>query len=45
MNVPMGNITTTSHAVNLLPVVTKANPGLLSMFDLPVAPVLPKKQA
>ncbi|MBX4212464.1 NADP-binding protein [Candidatus Pacearchaeota archaeon] len=40
INVPPGNITTTSHAVNLIPVVMNARPGLLSMFDLPVAPAI-----
>ncbi len=43
INVPPGNITTTSHAVNLIPQVVNARPGLLSMLDLPVAPVLVKK--
>lgn len=43
INVPPGNITTTSHAVNLIPKVVNARPGLLSMLDLPVAPVLVKK--
>lgn len=43
VNVPPGQITTTNHAVNLLPVVYNARPGLLSMLDLPPAPVLPKK--
>lgn len=41
MNVPMGNLTTTSHAVNVLPYVAKAPSGLLSMMDLPVVPCLP----
>ncbi|MBX4196807.1 NADP-binding protein [Candidatus Pacearchaeota archaeon] len=40
INVPPGNITTTSHAVNLIPVVLNAKPGLLSMLNLPVAPAL-----
>ncbi len=40
INVPSGNITTTSHAINLIPVVLKAHPGLLTMLDLPVAPCL-----
>ena len=40
VNVPLGNVTTTSHAVNLTPVVVAARPGLLSMLDLPPAPVL-----
>ncbi len=41
INVPPGNITTTSHAVNLIPVVLGAEAGLKTMFDLRVAPVLP----
>ena len=40
MNVPTGKITTTSHAVNLIPAVLKANPGLLTMLDLTPAPAL-----
>lgn len=43
MNVPSGHITTTSHAVNLIPVVLKAKPGLLTMLDLMPAPVLSPK--
>ncbi len=43
VNVPPGNYTTTSHAVNLIPVVVNAKSGLLSMLDLPVAPVLPER--
>ncbi len=43
MNVPPGHITTTSHAVNLLPIVYKAKPGLLCMLDLLPAPILPVK--
>lgn len=43
MNVPPGNITTTSHAVNLIPVLLKAKPGLHTMLDILVAPALPKK--
>jgi len=43
MNVPTGKITTTSHAVNLIPAVLKANPGLLTMLDLTPAPALPLK--
>jgi 4-hydroxy-tetrahydrodipicolinate reductase len=43
MNVPMGNLTTTAHAVNVLPWVVKARPGLLSMKELPVVPCLPLK--
>jgi 4-hydroxy-tetrahydrodipicolinate reductase len=44
MNVPMGNLTTTSHAVNVLPAVARARPGLLSMRDLPVVACLPHKR-
>lgn len=40
MNVPLGNITTTSHAVNLIPAVLNLTPGLHSMKDLAVAPAL-----
>lgn len=43
INVPPGNITTTSHAVNLIPALLNAQPGLRTMFDLRVAPVLPVK--
>lgn len=43
MNVPMGNLTTTAHAVNVLPWVVRAAPGLLSMKELPVVPCLPTK--
>lgn len=43
INVPLGYITTTSHAVNLIPVLLNAKPGLLSMLDLPIAPVLQNK--
>lgn len=43
MNVPSGDLTTTSHAVNLIPVVVNAKPGLLSMLDLTVAPALKDK--
>lgn len=43
MNVPMGNLTTTAHAVNVLPWVVRAVPGLLSMKELPVVPCLPIK--
>jgi len=43
MNVPPGNITTTSHAVNLIPSVLKAEPGLHTMLDILVAPTLIKK--
>ncbi len=45
MNVPMGNLTTTSHAVNALPTVVAARPGLLSMVDLPVIACLPNKRS
>ncbi|HLC85998.1 MAG TPA: NADP-binding protein [Candidatus Nanoarchaeia archaeon] len=40
MSVPTGKLTTTAHAVNLLPVVYNASPGLLTMLDLPVAHAL-----
>ncbi len=40
MNVPSGDFTTTSHAVNLIPAVLDAKPGLLTMLDLKVAPCL-----
>lgn len=43
INVPPGNITTTSHAVNLIPKVVEARPGLLSMLDLPPTPYLQNK--
>lgn len=41
INVPMGHLTTTSHAVNVIPKVLQASPGLLSMKDLLPAPCLP----
>ncbi len=41
INVPPGHITTTSHAVNLVPALLKAAPGLRTMLDLPVAPLAP----
>lgn len=41
INVPPGHITTTSHAVNLIPSVLRAQPGLLTMLDVLVAPLLP----
>jgi len=44
INVPPGNITTTSHAVNLIPLVVNAKPGLLSMLDIPPAPALQNKK-
>lgn len=40
INVPSGNITTTNHAVNLIPAVINARSGLLSMLDLSPAPCL-----
>ena len=40
MNVPSGELTTTSHAVNLIPVVLNAKPGLLTMLDIPPAPAI-----
>ncbi len=43
INVPTGNITTTSHAVNLIPKVVDAKPGLLSMLDISVTPALLNK--
>ncbi len=43
MSVPTGKLTTTAHAVNLIPVVYNAKPGLLTMLDLPVAPALKDK--
>lgn len=43
MNVPSGHVTTTSHAVNLIPVVYNARPGLLTMLDLTPTPVLLRK--
>ncbi len=43
MNVPSGHITTTSHAVNLIPKVVEAQPGLRCMLDLLPAPVLSLK--
>lgn len=43
MNVPSGELTTTAHAVNLIPVVVNAKPGLLTMLDLPIAPALKDK--
>jgi 4-hydroxy-tetrahydrodipicolinate reductase len=43
MNVPPGNITTSSHAVNMIPIVMRAPAGLISMKDLPIAPVLVNK--
>ena len=44
MNVPSGDLTTTSHAVNLIPVVVNARPGLLNMLDLPVAAALKDRE-
>lgn len=43
VNVPPGHITTTSHAVNLVPALLKTAPGLRTMLDLPVAPLAPLK--
>jgi len=43
INVPPGNITTTSHAVNLIPIVLKAKEGLLTMLDLTPAPALQQR--
>ena len=43
MNVPSGNLTTTGHAVNLIPAVVNAKPGLLTMLDIPIAPCLKNK--
>ena len=43
VNVPSGDLTTTSHAVNLIPIVFRARPGLLTMLDLVVAPALKNK--
>jgi 2,4-diaminopentanoate dehydrogenase len=43
MNVPPTTQTTTSHAVNLIPLVIKANPGLITMKDLPIAYPLKNK--
>lgn len=43
INVPPGNITTTSHAVNLIGALLKVQPGLHSMLDIPVAPMLARK--
>ena len=43
VNVPPGQITTTNHAVNLIPKVLNAKPGLLCMMDILPTPVLPKK--
>lgn len=43
MNVPTGKITTTSHAVNLIPALLKASPGLKTMLDITLAPVLSLK--
>lgn len=43
INVPAGQITTTNHAVNLIPQVLNAKPGLLCMLDILPTPVLPKK--
>ncbi len=40
MNVPSGDLTTTAHAVNLIPAVLSCEPGLLTMLDLKVAPCL-----
>lgn len=34
MNIPPSNITAAAHAVNLIPHVLKANPGLITMKDL-----------
>ena len=41
VNVPRGNITTTSHAVNLIPALLKTAPGLRTMLDVPVAALAP----
>ncbi len=43
MNVPSGELTTTSHAVNLIPTVVNARYGLLCMLDLPVSASLKNK--
>lgn len=43
MNVPSGHITTTSHAVNLIPALLKVEPGLHSMLDIPIAPSMQLK--
>lgn len=44
VNVPPGNITTTSHAVNLIPALLKTAPGLHTMLDLPVAALAPLRE-
>lgn len=44
INVPSGDLTTTSHAVNLIPIVHSARPGLLTMLDVAVAPCLKNKK-
>ena len=41
VNVPAGNITTTAHAVNLIPALLKTQAGLHTMLDLPVAALVP----
>jgi 4-hydroxy-tetrahydrodipicolinate reductase len=43
MNVPPGNITTTSHAVNLIPALLKTEPGLHCMLDIPIASAIKVK--
>lgn len=43
MNVPSGDLTTTSHAVNLIPAVVNSKSGLICMLQLPPSPVLKDK--
>lgn len=43
MNVPSGDLTTTSHAVNLIPAVLNSKPGLLTMLDISLTPCLKNK--